>query len=216
MKQILSDTDRTLLDKLIDEAEIKTKAQIVLATVKRSDSYAEIPWKAFAFGSSIAGLVVFLMDLLLPGWITDTLILFPVAVILATGALFVILTVLFQGFAKLFLSESRKETETMQYAESLFLARELYATEGRRGILLLVSQFEQRVVILPDKGVRDCISNEDIKNIISKMTRHLRQNDVRKAMETGLEELVTELCLSAPSRPDRNELSNEIIEEEGV
>ena len=60
MKQILSDTDRILLDKRIAEAEIKTKAQFVLATVKRSDSYAEIPWKAFAFGSSIAGFMVFL------------------------------------------------------------------------------------------------------------------------------------------------------------
>ena len=104
----------------------------------------------------------------------------------------------------------------MQYAESLFLNRELFATEGRRGILLLVSQFERRVVILPDKGVRDRISNEVIKNIISKMTQHLRQNEVRKAMETGLEELVSELCTSASSRPDKNELSNEIIEEEGV
>ena len=55
MKQILSDTDRILLDKRIAEAEIKTKAQIVLATVKRSDNYPEIPWKAFAFGSSICG-----------------------------------------------------------------------------------------------------------------------------------------------------------------
>jgi putative membrane protein len=216
MKQILSDTDRTLLDKRIAEAEIATKAQIVLATVKRSDSYAEIPWKAFAFGSSIAGLVVFLLDLLLPGWITDKVLLFTVAAILATGALFVLLTVLFSGFARLFLSESREETETIQYAESLFLARELYATEGRRGILVLVSQFERRVVILPDKGVSDRISNEVIKNIISKMTRYLRQNEVRKALETGLEELVTELYPSAASRPDKNELLNEIIEEEGV
>lgn len=216
MKQILSDTDRTLLDKYIAEAEIKAKAQFVLATVKRSDSYAEIPWKAFAFGSAIAGFTVFLLDLLLPGWITDTVIFLSVAASLATGLLFVLLTVLFQGFARLFLSESRKETETIQYAESLFLNRELYSTEGRRGILLLVCQFERRVVILPDKGVRDRISNEVIKNVISGMTQLLRQNEVRKAMETGLEELVTVLCPSASSRADKNELSNKVIEGEGV
>jgi putative membrane protein len=216
MKQILSDTDRAWLDKRIAEAEKQTKAQIVLATVKRSDNYAEIPWKAFAFGTSVTGFVVFLLDLLVLGWITGTLILLSVASILGTGAIFVLLTLLFPGFARLFLSESRRETESMQYAESLFLSRELFATEGRRGILLLVSQFEQQVVILPDKGVRDCLSTEVMKNIISKMTKHLRQNEVRKAMETGLEELVSVLCSSASSRPDKNELSNEIIEEEGV
>ena len=216
MKQILSDTDRTLLDKRIAEAEIQTKAQIVLATVKRSDSYSEIPWKAFAFGVSISGFAVFLLDLLVLGWITGTMILLSVASILATGAIFVLMTILFPRFARLFLSESRKESETLQYAESLFLSRELFATEGRRGILLLVSQFEREVVILPDKGVRDRLSTEVIKNIISKMTIHLRKKEVRKAMETGLEELVSELSPSASSRPDENELSNEIIEGEGV
>ena len=109
-----------------------------------------------------------------PGLVTETLILFPVAIILATGTIFVFLTILFQGFARLFLSDSRRETEMMQYAESLFLSRELFATEDRRGILLLVSQFERKVVILPDKGVRDRLSIEVMNNIISKMKQYLR------------------------------------------
>jgi putative membrane protein len=215
MKQFLSDIDRTLLDKLIAEAEKKTKAQIVLAIVKRSDNYTEIPWKAFAFGSSLAGFVVFLLNIFMPGWITDKIILFSVAALLATGIIFVLMTLLFQGFARLFVSESRRVTETMQYAESLFLARELFATEGRRGILLLVSQFERQVVILPDKGVRDRLSREVIKNIINNMTKFMQRNEIRKAMETGLEGLVKELQPSASTRPDKNELSNQIIEGEG-
>ena len=215
MKQILSETDRVHLDKLIAEAELQTNAQIVLATVKRSDNYAEIPWKAFAFGSSIAGLVVFLLDLV-KVWETGTLILFPVAIILATGTLFVFLTILFQGFARLFLSDGRRETETMQYAESLFLSRELFATVDRRGILLLISQFERQVIILPDRGIRDRLSIEVMDDIISKMTQYLRKDEVRNAMETGLEELIAELSPMTSSVQDINELSNKIIEEEGV
>ncbi|MBK7712407.1 MAG: TPM domain-containing protein [Bacteroidales bacterium] len=216
MKQILSDTDRRLLDKLIAEAEGQTRAQIVLATVSRSDNYAEIPWKAFAFGASITAFAVFLMDLLLFRWTTDTMILFSVAAILAVGAIFVLLTLMFSGFARLFLSESRREAETLQYAESLFLSRELFTTEGRRGILLLVSQFERQVIILPDKGVRDRLNAGVMRNIISKMKKDLRQDEVKKALETGLKELVSELCPSASSRPDKNELSDEIITGEGV
>ena len=215
MKQILSETDRDHLDKLIAEAELQTNAQIVLATVKRSDNYAEIPWKAFAFGASIAGLVVFLLDLV-KVWETGTLILFPVAIILATGTLFVFLTILFQGFARLFLSDGRRETETMQYAESLFLSRELFATIDRRGILLLISQFERQVIILPDRGVRDRLSIEVMDGIISKMTQYLRKDEVRNAMETGLEELIAELSPMTSSGQGINELSNKIIEEEGV
>jgi putative membrane protein len=211
MKQMLSETDRVHLDKLIAEAESQTRAEIVMATVNRSDSYAEIPWKAFAFGISFAGFTVFLLDLLVLSRVTDAMIFFSVAAILASGAIFVMLTLFIPGFARLFLAENRKETETLQYAESLFLSRELFSTAGRRGILLLVSQFERQVVILPDKGVRDRLTNAVMKNIISGMRQHLRQNDVRKALETGLEELVSKLSTSASSRDDKNELSNEII-----
>jgi putative membrane protein len=216
MKQILSDIDRDFLDKRIAEAETLTSTQIVLAAVSRSDSYTEIPWKAFAFGTSITSLIVFLLDLLLLRLMTEAMILFSVATILATGALFVLLTLLFPGFARMFLSDSRKEAETMQYAESLFLSKELFTTEGRRGILLLVSQFERQVVILPDKGVREPLSAEVMESIISEMTQCLRQKEVKKALEKGLAELVSVLRPSASSRPDKNELPDEIITGEGV
>jgi putative membrane protein len=212
MKQILTESDRTLLDQRIIEAEALTRAQIVLATVRRSDNYTEIPWKAFALGTSVTGFAVFLLDLLIMRWISDTIILFSVASILSTGGLFVLLTILFPGFGRLFLSGGRKESETLQYAESLFLSRELFATEGRRGILLLVSQFERQVIILPDKGLRDSLGTEVMEDIILKMTEHLRKNDVSKAMETGLEGLVSALRHSASSRADIDELPDEIIE----
>ena len=63
MKQILSDHDRNRLDTLISNVEKGTDTQIVLAIIKRSDNYAELPWKAFARGSSISGLLVLLLVL---------------------------------------------------------------------------------------------------------------------------------------------------------
>jgi putative membrane protein len=216
MKQILTEADRTLLNKRIVETEKLTRAQIVLASVLRSDSYAEIPWKAFAFGASIASLVTIVLDLFVLGWLTETLILFSLAIILAAGAIFALLSVLFPGFAALFLSPQRKETETMQYAESLFLSNELFSTEDRRGILLLVSQFERQVVILPDTGVRNLLSNEVLKDIISNMTLHLRRNELRQAMETGLDGIHAALASPATGWTGKNELSDEIIEEEGI
>ena len=216
MKQILSDFDRGLLDKRIGEAELQTKAQIVVAVIKRCDNYSEIPWKAFAIGASVAGLAVVTTDLVMKDWIADIRLLLSVTAVLATGTLLAMLTLIFKGFARLFLPKSRRETETRQYAESLFLSRELFTTEGRKGILLLVSQFERQVVILPDTGVRKWLSADVMEKIISGMTPHLRQNKVRNAMETGLDELVTALSPPVAEGPDKNELSNKIIEEDGV
>jgi putative membrane protein len=216
MKQNLSDSDRTTLDRRITETEKLTGAQIVLATVRRSDSYAEIPWIAFAFGASLASLVTVLLDLFVLGWLTETLILFTVPVILFTGALLALLTIVSQGFARLFLSHHRKETETLQYAESLFLSRELFSTEGRRGILLLVSQFERQVVILPDKGVRDLLGKDVLDKLISDMAGQLRRNELGEAMETGLDGLRAALGSPPPGWTGKNELSDEIIEEDGI
>jgi len=215
MKHILNEPDCNILEKLIASAEEKTNAQVVFAVIGRCDNYAEVPWKAFALGSSIAGLVIFLSDLVIFRWTTDTTILFAVAAILITGAALSLLTVVIPGFAGLFISEIRKETETLQYAESLFLARELFATEGRRGILVLVGIFEKRIVILPDRGVKNILDNYKMEKIILKMIPFLRKNQVRNALEAGLKGIVESLCPPLPEGSRNNELSNEIIEEEG-
>ena len=216
MKQFLSENDRSLLDSRIADAENKTGAQIVLTTVKRSDSYAEIPWKAFAIGVSVSGFGVLLYNLLVLTWMTVNLILLSLGIVLAAGFFFVLLTIFFPPFARLFLPLHRRETETMQYAESLFLSHELFATSARRGILVMVSVFEKQVVILPDKGIRDKLTPEIMKNIISGMTNNLQNNRIREAFENGLDELVMGLAAGDSVKSGSNELSNEIIEEEGA
>jgi putative membrane protein len=104
----------------------------------------------------------------------------------------------------------------MQYAESLFLSHELFSTEDRRGILLLVSQFERQVVILPDAGVRDLLGREVLTGIIADMTLHLRRNELREALESGLDGIRTALGSPQPGWTGKDELTNEIIEEEGI
>ncbi|MDD4756717.1 MAG: TPM domain-containing protein [Prolixibacteraceae bacterium] len=215
MKLFLSDADKTLLDKRIQEAEKITKTQIVLATVRRSDSYAEIPWLAFALGSSIAGLMVFLSAIISPVWISGMTILIPVMVIMGTGGFFALLTIMSEKFAKLFLSESRAETEIRQFGTSLFLNRELFSTSARTGILLLISQFERKVFILPDKGLTDKLSPEKLSSIISEMKDPLDKRQLRTALETGLDKLVKALMPPESDWPDKNELPDKIIEEEG-
>jgi putative membrane protein len=212
MDQILSENDRTQLDRQIADTERRTKAQIVLATAKRCDSYAELPWKAFALGTSVTGLLVVAHDLLLPGWISNTAILTSIAATLAAGAVLALLAILVPGFARLLLSAHRAEVEVQQYAESLFLSREMFATRERSGILLLVSLFERRLVILPDKGLRDRLHADALQDIILQVSKPLARNEVRRALEAGLEELVRALEPSAPAGLPQDELSNDIVE----
>ncbi|OHE19741.1 MAG: hypothetical protein A2X95_03855 [Syntrophobacterales bacterium GWF2_56_9] len=119
MKQTLNDHERIRLDRRIADAEKRTGAQIVLAVIERSDTYSELPWKAFALGASLAGLSVSVLDLLRPGWTSGIAVLIAVVLLLAVGAASALLCVSVPRFARLFLDAHRAEVEVCQYAESL-------------------------------------------------------------------------------------------------
>jgi len=216
MKPVLSETDKELLEKIIARAEEQSRSQIVLATVRRSDSYAEIPWKAFALGVSVSGLLALTGNILFPGRIQGLAVLTAVLAMLSTGAVMALLTIFSPAFARLFLNASRAETETRQYAESLFLSRQLFLTESRTGILLLISIFEKKVVIIPDIGISDHFDTAITQRIIALMKEPLMRNELRRSMEIAVDELTRIIGPLTAENTAGDELSNRIIEERGL
>ena len=215
VKQILNDHERIRLDRRIADAEKRTGAQIVLAVIERSDTYSELPWKAFALGASLAGLSVSVLDLLRPGWTSGIAVLIAVVLLLAAGAAGALLCVSVPRFARLFLDAHRAEVEVRQYAESFFLSREVFATRRRTGVLMLVSLFERQVVVLPDTGLGQRLSKEALQRIIARMTIALASGQVARALEDGLSSLEEVLTVTVPGESGDNELADEIVEEKG-
>ena len=217
MPKTLSDKERERLNQLVADAEMRTNAQIVLAVIKRCDDYTELPWKIFSLGASVAGLFVVILDFLFYSWISSTTVLYSALIILAIGAVFALMAIFIPGFARIFLSANRAEVEVRQYAESLFLKRELFSTGNRIGVLLLVSLFERKIIILPDKGLTGRLTGNAMQNIIARMTQPLVKNEISRALEIGLEEISK--SLEQPNRDinnTMNELPDQIIEENGV
>lgn len=219
MKKLLSQSDKDHLNQLVAEAEKRIDVQIVLAVVKRCDSYHEIPWKAFAIGTSVASLLMFVLHLAIPSWYSTALVLISMATSLSAGVSLALMTVFIPGFAKLLLSSHRAETEVKHHAESIFISHELFATRKRTGILLFISLFERKVFIMPDKSLKTRLDQNETEIIIKAMLASLRQDELRKAFEEGLNAL-TEILQSSnrliSDNSGKNELPNEIIEEEGV
>jgi putative membrane protein len=215
MQKNLSDTDRKRIDGLIADVENRTNTQIVLAVIRRSDSYAEIPWKAFALGASIAGLLILIWKLLTYDWDPTVTGLLAVVGTLGGGAILALLTLIWPQFARQFLSFTRADVEVRQYAESLFLNRELFSTSKRTGILILVSVFERKVVLLPDRGLSERLTKDSTQRIINTMTPLLKQGKVSQAFEAGLQQ-ISHFLGKTEQYDNKNELSDEIIEENGV
>jgi len=219
MKKILSEKDRAQLNHLVLETERHTNTQVVLAVIKRSDSYAEIPWKAFALGASTSGLLFLLLNFFSYSWVTYSTVVLAITITLLAGATFALLTILIPAFARLFLSGYRAEVEVKQYAESLFLSNELFATGNRTGVLILVSLFEREVILLPDKGLSNYLTEGVLTKVISSMTIFLKKKQIVGAFEEGLKQLsliLEDSELKKQSDKNTNELPKQIIEEEGI
>lgn len=216
MKPILTDQERLELDRRVADVEKRTGAQIVLAVIQRSDTYAELPWKAFALGTAVAGLVSVLHDRLGPGRYSSSAVLFAVVSILATGGACALLCIVWPKFARLLVDAHRTEVEVRQYAQSLFLAREVFATRGRTGVLLLVSMFERQVILLPDAGLATRLTPAATQDIVARLTAALADGQVARALENGLQRLERDLAATAAGESLENELPNTIVEEEGT
>jgi putative membrane protein len=216
MKSILTNKERNLLEKRIAATDKLTGAQIVFAVIERCDSYAEIPWKAFALGAAVAGFLVFIFDLFFSQWCSDAMVLISVFSMLIAGIIAAILSLYVQKFARFFLVTNRAEVEVRQYAESLFLSRELFATRRRTGVLLLVSLFEHQIILLPDKGHNRTLNQKAMTKIIDQMKPALLSGKVVRALEIGLAGLEERLAGKKRGKSRKNELSNLIIEEKGV
>jgi putative membrane protein len=215
-RAFLDQGESAALEKAIAGLEAQTGVQLVTAVIGKADSYVELPWKAFALGAALAGLVLVVADTLSPRWAgAENALIFAVA-ILGAGAASALLAVAVPPYARLFLRKTRRDLEVRHYAQAFFLRRELFATRGRTGILLLVSLFERKVEILPDVGLNARIDAADWRAVIEAMTPLLRERRCFGALQQGvarIEALLLTKGMTATS--GGNELPDRPIQEKG-
>jgi putative membrane protein len=183
---LLSSAESDVIEALVAKVELRTGAQVVVAAIRKADSYVELPWKAFALGASFAAFAAVLADLLRPQWVTSETTLVSAVFILAAAASCALLAVFVPRFARLFLRGARGDLEVRQYAQSLFLTRELFRTQNRTAVLILVSEFERRMEILPDVGLHKRVSEAEWRRVIDALAPRLREARPLHALQEGL------------------------------
>jgi putative membrane protein len=213
----LNDAESETVHTQIGRLEARTGVQVVTAVVGKADTYAELPWKAFALGAALSGFALVAVAAWRPQWVTASTVLVSVTTMLGVAATCALLAVFVPPFARVFLSPERRDLEVRQYAQSLFLAREVFRTDGRTGILILISLFERTTQILPDTGLQTRVTSEDWNAVVARMTSVLGHARPSRALEEGLTAL-EEVLLARGFQPGtgRNELPDRPIEERGA
>jgi putative membrane protein len=211
----LTEQERTIIATRVAGLEARTGAQAITAVVGKSDSYPEAPWKAFALGSGAAALAGIVWQLAGGGW-ADASLTGQVLVILGCGAFLALLTTLVSPFARLFVDRTRRDVEVTQFAQSLFFQRGLDRTRGHVGILLLVSLFERKVVILADEGFDGRIHEPDWSALTSRITLLLRHGTTTVALRAGLDAMEAMLLERGfHAHPTVDEVPDTVLEMRG-
>jgi putative membrane protein len=182
----LSKTEIDALDLQIARVHAATGVRVVAAEIGKADTYEELPWRAFALGASLAALAVVCADRFGPSWRSPHQALLSALIPLAAGAVAALLAIVVPAFGRLFLHGVRCELEVGQYAQTLFLRRELFNTPHRDAVLILVSRFERRVHILPDTGLHDTVGDTEWRTVIERMKPALREVRIADALQAGL------------------------------
>ncbi|MDO8834104.1 MAG: hypothetical protein Q7V01_00835 [Vicinamibacterales bacterium] len=212
----LSDAETATIHAQISRLEARTGVQVMTAVVGKSDSYAELPWKAFALGAALSGFALVAAAAWWPQWVTASTVLVSVTTVLGVAAACALLAVFAPPFARLFLGPARRDLEVRQYAQSLFLAREVFRTDGRTGILILISLFERTTQILPDTGLQTRMTGADWDAVVARMTSMLGHAPPARALEEGLTALEQALVARGfQPGSGRNELPDRPVEERG-
>ena len=173
--------------------ENATGVQLVTTLLARCDDYPEIPWKAFAagvaFSTSLLMLGVVFPDVRAFHFLAALPTVFVLIFVLGIGLVNVGVSILWPAYARLFLSEARADGEVRQSAQALFLEHELFATGTRTGVLMLVSAFEHRVLILADRNLRNRLPAGALDEVVMVMTPILRSAQWLAAFSAGIEKL---------------------------
>jgi putative membrane protein len=204
--------DREAVRAAVEEAERGTSGEIVPYVVAASDGYASALWKGAALGA-LFGPLVALASLRLGGlWAgqLDFWLSLPAAAGGAAGYLLAFLPPVKRLLAGAELLEQR----VRQRAALAFLGEEVFHTRERTGILLFVSLFERRVVVLGDSGINRQVEASHWEGVVATVVAGIREGRPGAALASGVRQCGELLarCGVAIRPDDRNELPDELRE----
>ncbi len=111
-----------------------------------------------------------------------------------------------------FIPAAEMEAEVGRAAHAAFAKHRIHRTDGATGILLYVSLYEHRVVILPDDGIGAAADHQVWEQVRDKLLAGIRAGKPEEGFVEAIAVCGEILSAHCPRKEDdKNELSNEIV-----
>lgn len=214
---VINESDRQIIEQRIGDIEQTTAAELVVAVATESGNYDR--------AESIVGILTALVALGIANLMPP---LFHAAGDWAEPSL----NIAFQGLSvvlgfvvgnylaaycfpirRLFSSKREQIHAANKSASHVFYNHKLRETRSRCGVLIYLSLFERRIVILPDESCEEALGSEKIQEICDSTIAELKTGKHRQAILHALGQLAISLTESRPADRhfDKNEISDRVL-----
>lgn len=158
-------------------AEAASGAEIVPVLARASDDYPEAGWIGGVWGALAGAMAALGLPI---GWPAGVPWELPAAV--AVGALAGALATRAPGLRRAVVGSERLEARVEAAAWGEFVRHEVFRTRDRTGILIYVSAFERRVVVLADEGVYRAVPAEVWRRMAAEVASAMRGRPPAEAL----------------------------------
>jgi len=201
----LTAEDRKAISEAIAKAEATTSGEIVFAITDASGKYRH-SWFQLALAGMALSAAAYLM---VP--VSHSISALLWTEILSFAALFTAGPHL--GFRRWFVASSEMETRVRNAAFMEFYSSGLYRTRDENGVLIYLSLFERRVVVLGDKGIHERMGERHWNDVRDLIIRGIKSGDARGGICAAVERCGNSLAEHFPRKADDvNELSDHVID----
>ncbi len=170
--RFFSQADLDAIQAAVREAEARTSGEIVPYVVERSDPYQNALWKGAALGALLGPMVALAIYRWSTfwGWPFEAWIVLPAPLGGAVGYLLALIDPVRRWMA----GEHTLDARARRRAAVAFLDQEVFRTRDRTGILLFLSLFERRVVLLADSGIHQKVEEGAWEAISGRLAQGIR------------------------------------------
>jgi putative membrane protein len=209
-EDFFSAEDEAAIEAAVREAEATTAGEIVPYAVGRSDTYVSAVWKAAVVGAvavSVAAALVYevgrFWGALLPLWIA-----LPPG---GGAALGFLAATVFPSLRRRLVPPELMELRVRQRALAAFVTEEVFSTRERTGILIFLSLFEHRVLVLGDTGIGARVAPAQWTEIADGIAAGIRAGRPGEALAEGIRRCARLLAERVERRSDdTDELGNRL------
>lgn len=207
---VLSDADRDAVQAAVRAVEQRTVGEVVPVVFERSDAHPAARWRAIASGVALGSTCLLAwLPWHAPHWL--------LACQAGMGLVSLLLVRGLRDLARTFVHEARATEVAEEQAYQEFFRLGLHETAGRTGVLLFVSLFERRVVVLADRGIDQKVDGARAWTAAKDaVLAGIARGSLRDGLVAGVEEVGEVLALHAPwTEGDRDELPDRLIVQSG-